>query len=64
MNQEDQKEIEKRYAVGTPERAAIEYSSSKNPADDVPAILVTGFKLLMGVTLLIALNTLFSIFSS
>ena len=53
--------IDKLYPLGTREREIIDYSRSDHPSKDVHPLLITGFKILMGVTV-IALISLASRF--
>jgi len=61
MSYEEDKEWEallKKYPVGSPERQALDYSRGDHAQEQVPPMLYNAFKLLMGISILMAVVSL------
>ncbi len=50
----EKEELDELYPEGSLERRVLEYSMSKHSHDEVPPMLKAAFKVLMGVTMLMA----------
>ena len=50
----EKEELERLYPEGSPEHRVLEYSKAKKHHDEVPPMLKAAFKVLMGVTVLMA----------
>ena len=50
----EKEELEEKYPDGSLEREVLEYSKAKKSHEEVPPMLVAAFKVLMGVTVLMA----------
>lgn len=50
----EEEELDKLYPKGTREREVLDYSRSSNPDEPVPPMLLAAFKVLMGVTAVMA----------
>ncbi|MCB0346207.1 MAG: hypothetical protein KDD66_13905 [Bdellovibrionales bacterium] len=51
----DEEELDKLYPKGTREREILDYSRSSNPDETVPPMLLAAFRVLMGVTAVMAI---------
>lgn len=56
----DASEIDALYPEGSREREVLEYSRSTHPKDDVPPMLLAAYKVLMGITIVMAATSLFA----
>jgi hypothetical protein len=54
----DEEQINELYPEGSLERNVVNYSRTPHEQDEVPAMLMTTFKLLMGITLIMAIFAL------
>ena len=60
----EEEELNRLYPEGSVERRVLEYSRGKHEHGDVPPLLVTAFKLLMGISVLMAFISLVAFLSS
>ncbi len=47
-------ELDERYPEGSVERRVLDYSKATHEHDEVPELLVAAFRVLMGITVLMA----------
>jgi hypothetical protein len=59
----EEEELKERYPEGSLERKVLEYSSSKHIHDEVPPMLLAAFKVLMGISILMAVVSLVAFLS-
>ena len=59
----DEKELKERYPEGSLERRVLEYSRSTHIQDEVPPLLLSAFKVLMGITIVMAVASLIAFLS-
>ena len=50
----EQEELDQLYPEGSLERRVLDYSRAKQEHDEVPPMLVAAFKVLMGISILMA----------
>ena len=56
LQHEKEKEIlDEKYPAGSKEREILEYSSSKHEHDEVPPMLLAAFRVLMGISIVMAI---------
>jgi hypothetical protein len=58
--EQENQEIDAKYPEGTTERDVLEYSRSKHIEDDVPPMLLAAFKVIIGITIVMAASSLFA----
>lgn len=67
MGYEEDKEIaelERLYPQGSAERRVLEYSQGTHAEGDVPPLLLSAFKILMGISILVAVVSVVAALSS
>ena len=59
----EEQELNQRYPEGSLERRVLQYSRGKQQHGEVPPMLVGAFKVLMGISILMAMATLIAYLS-
>lgn len=54
LEEQEEKELDQLYPEGSRERRALDYSRAMHHQEEVPPMLVAAFKVLMGITVLMA----------
>lgn len=60
----EEEELKQRYPEGCAERRVLEYSRATHKHEEVPPMLVAAFKVLMGITVLMAVVSLVGFLST